>query len=364
MKLRCISISALPKFLASAEFKAMDALPISTRRGWAQHRNPSAQADDIVLILAYLNQRMVGYLGFLPDDIFILDKKIHLAWMSCIWVDASARGKGIARTMLQKGYECWEGKLLATEFTDPAKRLYDKLGWFDDLAIKEGLRCYLRFNLAVLLPTSRPKLKKLKPLLKIGDSILNIFNGLRLNFYTKKQYTQPKQLSQFDEESIAFIQKKNQRASFRRNVKVLEWLLENPWLGNQSQDQSDAGRYHFSVYSALFRFSILKIKKNTQVQAIVLLAERDRALKIPYCWLAENAEAQVVRNICNYMVQQKLNMLTLYQETLIPFLKKEKTPFYLKRTFKRHYLISKKIEKPDHSSPIQIQDGDGDCAFT
>ncbi len=363
MELKCISIKALAGFLASETFQKMPVIPISERRGLAHSIHPRALPEDIALVLAYLNESMVGYLGFLPDDIYNGKKKLHLAWMSCIWVDPNTRGKGVAKALLKKGFEVWEDKVLATEFTAPAKSLYDKLQLFDDLIINHGLRCYLRFNLAELLPASRPQLKLLKPFLKLSDALLNIFNALRLNFY-KKEDLSAEELDHLDSESIDFINRTNKAEFFRRDIKVLHWLLENPWLGNTLKDQEDAKRYHFSVFSDHFRFSILKIKNADEVIAILILAERDRALKTPYCWMLENTESIIVKTIWKYMLRKKLNMLTLYQQTLIPFLKKEKTPFYLKRSFRRHYLISKKIDKQYLPDSILIQDGDGDCAFT
>lgn len=366
MRLEAIRIKDLSAFLKSEVFQEMPVLPISSRRGFAHAANPRALAEDVALLLAYLDDRMVGYLGFLPDTIHNGRQQQHLAWMSCIWVDPATRGKGVAKTLLKKGFELWDDQLLATEFTAPAKRLYDKMNLFNDLVSKQGIRCYLQFNLAQLLPASRPKLRPLQPLFQLGDFVLNAFNQLRLFFYAKKsaKEVEVSHLEKLDFESLAFIHKKNEQAFFQRGEIDLQWLLENPWLGQQPQDQTEAERYDFSVYATTFNFQLLKIKKSSQLVAVLILAQRNDTLKIPYCWLSEGFESLVVETISQYMLQQKLSILTTYQEHLIPFLKKMKTPFYLTRPFQRHYLISKKINQKYIPEQILIQDGDGDCAFT
>jgi len=365
MTFTCIKIKDLATFVESATFQQLLVLPISKRRGLAHATNPRAHAEDVALLLAYLEDRLVGYLGFLPDDIHQGAKSLHLAWMSCIWVDPNTRGKGVAKQMLRKGFELWDHKLLATEFTAPAKKLYDKLGLFDDLIVNQGIRCYLRFNLATLLPTSRPKLKSAKPLLRLADFILNGVNGIRLGLYSKKSANgfHVEVVQQIDSEARDFILSNNHLEFLKRNETDLEWLLNNPWLGNQKQDQIDAKSYDFSVYAKHFEFNIIKIKTATHLKAVLILAERDDALKVPYCWLEAGIEPIAIQVIWQYMLKHKLSILTLYQQALIPFLKTTKHPFYLQRPFSRHYLISKNMA-PHIPKKVLIQDGDGDCAFT
>ena len=366
MRLESIKVKDLQTFLESEDFKKMRYIPISRRRGFAQAINPRALPEDVALLLAYLDEKMVGYLGFLPDDIYNDQQTTHLAWMSCIWVDPNTRGKGVAKSLLKKGMEVWDNKLLATEFTAPAKKLYDKLGLFDDLHINHGLRCYLRFNLATLLPTSRPKLKILKPLLKISDFILNGLNDFRLFFSSKKLPIdfQVESFKKLDAECDRFIELKNSSEFFKRDKKDLQWILDNPWVGGEENDKQDSERYHFSIYTSDFQFTVLKIKENDKVKALLILSEREGAIKIPYCWLEKGCEQIVVKVIWRHMLKRRVNTLTIYQQELISYFKSTRTPFYLKRPFSRHYLISKNIDKKDLPNQMVIQDGDGDGAFT
>jgi GNAT superfamily N-acetyltransferase len=96
--------------------------------------NPRAEPDDTLLILAWLEGELVGYLGVLPDLYFVADKPPEkCGWLSCLWVSDQHRGKSIAKLLVTKGVQAIGGRVLLTEFTPQAKQLYDKLGFFTDL---------------------------------------------------------------------------------------------------------------------------------------------------------------------------------------------------------------------------------------
>ena len=123
-----ITISELESFVQSPAFQQAANIPISTRRAISQANNPRAQPDDVALVLIYEKDILLGYLGLVPDYLYVNGQPERICWMSCIWVNPEARGKGIAKQLLHSAHERWEGRLLATEFTAPAKQLYDKLG--------------------------------------------------------------------------------------------------------------------------------------------------------------------------------------------------------------------------------------------
>ena len=175
MKVELIRHQELPVFIESPIFRSNAPLPISRRRAMSHFHNPRAEAQDTVLVLISENDTMLGYLGLLPDLLFINNREERIAWMSCIWVSPAARGKGIAKRLLGAAYEAWDGRLLATEFTGPAKQLYDKTGYFNALTSLHGQRFYLRSNLAFLLPPKHAIFQKGRFLLKALDAFINFF---------------------------------------------------------------------------------------------------------------------------------------------------------------------------------------------
>ncbi|MEL6863778.1 MAG: GNAT family N-acetyltransferase [Bacteroidota bacterium] len=365
IKVDHIRIEGLVAYTASTAFQQSEVIPISQRRAKAQAANPRAEASDVALILVYLEGRLVGYLGLIPDWLFTQKGAERVAWMSCIWVSPLARGKGVAKRMLRDAFEVWDNRLLATEFTTAARSLYDKMGLFDDLVTLPGWRVYLRLNSAFLLPKKNPRYRYIRPLLQIADGLFNLFHDLRIA--THRYPNLPlvaEEIKTIDSSTYTFIQNLQQGELLQRKREDLNWLLQHPWMANDQEAQADASRYYFSVYAQRFEFRAYRLTKTDQLVAFALLAIRDDALKVPYLYCLPNVEKEVGDFIGQFMRQEKLSILTTYVPVLHRYFQKQKAPFFSCRPFQRAYLISRGMNKLPLLQPIQIHDGDGDCAFT
>ena len=53
----------IPNLLEDKDFWNQSFLAISKHRLYAHYKNPTAVPDDVVLLLAYLNDELVGYMG-------------------------------------------------------------------------------------------------------------------------------------------------------------------------------------------------------------------------------------------------------------------------------------------------------------
>jgi GNAT superfamily N-acetyltransferase len=361
-----ITIKELPDYLKTPAFQKGTVIPISRKRAMSHAKNPRAMPEDVALILIKENDQLLGYIGLLPDIIFLQNQATHFAWMSCIWVNPEARGKGVASQLLREAFSKWNGYLLATEFTASAKRLYDKLNLFDDLAIVHGVRAYLRLNLAVLLPKKNPSLAKIRFLLKIIDAGFNFLNEMRLFFYKKKSSTiQVEQINEIDQESWKWIERFQKKELFRRTQNDLNWILKNPWLSNDLEAKEDASRYHFSIYSKHFAFSPLKIYLKNELVGLIILSIRGDAVKVPYAYFKTKHTATIAKVIEDYMLQNKCSILTIYNKQLVDYFAENRSLFFMIRPFNRHYLIAKALHWGQQKTDATIiQDGDGDCAFT
>ena len=68
--IRLLNKKHLNEYINSDIFADQDNIPISKHRALSHFNNPRLDEDDIILLLAYENDRMIGYLGVLPDKIF------------------------------------------------------------------------------------------------------------------------------------------------------------------------------------------------------------------------------------------------------------------------------------------------------
>jgi len=136
---------------------------------------------------------------------------------------------------VQNAIEAWNTNILVTEFTPPAKRLYDKTKNFRSLDNKTGLRLYVRFDLSKFLPNKIGFFKKLPWVLKSFDLMANSLFDLRFHFYKNKlQDVTLEYINHIDHEVETFIKNKQESQIFRRNATDLNWIIKNPWVLKQT----------------------------------------------------------------------------------------------------------------------------------
>jgi hypothetical protein len=74
--------------------------PISRPRAQAQARNPSADPEDVALLVAFEGERCVGYLGLIPGLAQVGDRTAKVYWLSAWYVDPSARASSAGALLL------------------------------------------------------------------------------------------------------------------------------------------------------------------------------------------------------------------------------------------------------------------------
>lgn len=359
--IQCLNKKDLAAFIVSKEFEEMPNLPISKHRAWSHIQNPRADEDDILLLLAYYEDSLVGYLGVLPDKIWHTYNFEKCGWLSCLWIDPEQRGKQIAYKLVSKAIEIWDKRILVTEFTQPAKRLYDKTQNFNSLTQNEGIRMYVRSNLNALLAPKKNIFRTLQPLFKIFDSGINLIWDLRFIFYPKNlSKYKIDSMNEIDEELSSFIENRQELQLFRRTAAELNWIIQNPWILSQDKNE-ESKRYYFSSVAKQFQFKALKIRnRKNKLIAFVILAQRDCNLKIPYCYGEDTNAIATVLN--HYLVKWRIKTCTVFHKELVSKLRHGKTPALFKKSINRNYIISTHFDQlPTH---FEIQDGDADCSFT
>ena len=221
IEIRALNKAGLRDYLATKEFNAGAFIPISSHRAASHINNPRATEKDIILLLAYAQDVLVGYLGILPDWIFEADGARHeCGWLSCMWIDPSYRGRGISKNLVREALHHWDQKILVTEFTAAAKGLYDKVGAFKDLQTLKGIRLYRRLDLAKFLPPKNAFYQKNKEILTQIDRLGNFFLDIRFRF-DRPSMSNP-QASYFDSlgpKEIEYINRKKKGGFFHAEIK-------------------------------------------------------------------------------------------------------------------------------------------------
>jgi GNAT superfamily N-acetyltransferase len=359
---RSILVKDLIAYTESEEYRNSAVVPISPHRARSHVHNPRARPHDLALFLVYENGDLVGYVGAIPERYFTATQEaLPIAWLSCLWVSPSMRGRGIAQKLLATISEHYHKQVFVTGFTPESKVLYDRLGFFEEQKTPPGLRGYLRPNFADILPPKGGFWPKIKPLLLFLDTVLGFFNGLRLLFYAPKM-PEIQVVDHLDAEIEAFIQQHNSDEYTRRSTAELNWILQFPWL-IPPNTKWDAHRYYFSSVAKRFQYFVFTTRNTTgQLTGLVFLSLRERHLKLIYAQLEEEALTKAARAIAAYALQQGAAMVTVFDERLATAIHKDRrAPFFYTRAVQNRYLISTAF---DLQSNFRFQDGDGDAAFT
>ncbi|KAB1229483.1 GNAT family N-acetyltransferase [Chryseobacterium viscerum] len=355
--LKTFNRKELEDFISSGAFQQYDFLPITKHRALSHIRNPKASDEDTLLILAFFEEKLIGYVGCFPDSFIIDGKEIRYAWLSTLYVNPEYRKKRPAKALLKKVFEEYEGRIAITEFTKEAEALYNIMGVFEYVFPKEGKRYYFRTDAAKMIPEKKPATQSLKPLFQILDIAANGLISIK-NLSTPKPDFNYEIIDRIDQESVDFLL----RFSGRRSAEEINVFIDNPWVLEGKKDE----KYLFSSFADIFKYFWVKIfDQNNKLKACLLLQLRDGYLKIPYLF-SDSELDEVVRFLKYFMIQNKVKGFTSYQTKLNEAIQRSKEFSYIyERNFKREYLFHQQLLEllPTDFNP-DYQDGDGDCMMT
>ncbi len=369
MTVECIAHKDLKSYLISPRYLKSEVLPISRHRGLSHLHNPHALPDDVLLINIYIERKLVAYLGILPDNFFLNKEKIHLGWLSCLWVAPNSRGKGLAKKLLNTAWEKWNHNLILTDFTPQAEALYKRIGYFDLLTSREGIKCYYRLNLTDFLQKKNEQWRYLKMILQLSDTIFNFCFSLKKLMFKEKinQKITFQESSIIDTDILEFIHPFKEDTLSKKNEKDFNWLMEFPWIQNSMEAKEDQKRYYFSSFAKHFQVIYLKIYSENKLCGFLILTIKDDALKIPFVFFNDE-DYSLVKEITSYIINllktKKLSTIHISNPSIRKCLLNKRHTFFLVRKFKKKCLISKTLIERIPNSNFYFQDGEGDAAFT
>ena len=365
MQLAEITVAELPDFMNSSLWHQLEPKPLTPLRAFSQFHNPRARQTDTALIIAYENNSLIALVGLLPNLVNGQVGQIahsNTGW----WVDA-AKGKQLAIPLFLKAFAKCNQRMFMTNCTPHTLSILQKTNWFEFPQTAPGRRGFLKFNLNEVIPTKLPAAIKLKPLLKMMDLTINILmspvqiiNRLR---FTKK-VPQVEYLTSLPPELHSFIEIHSEKEFTRRSGADLEWIMKYPWIEQKNHNQSvTAIEYPFSHLVGSFEQYFVKITASGQTIGLLFISVRDGHLRVPYVYFQEKDALQVLKVIYQQVVLKNVITLTVFCPKLVNLMDSVSHPFIFKKKIKRLMAISKQLTDLYLKYP-EIQDGDGDVAFT
>jgi len=356
--------------LDSNLFWESDNMPITKHRALSFMNNPRADNNDIVLIVAFELNIIVGYIGIVPDIIYLNDREYKIGVLSTWWVNPSCLKSGIGKKLLFCALSCYDGKLYLSGYTKVAESIYKKTNLFHLIENSSGIIINKRFWFNNYY--SRSILKKITPT-RLKIIITNIINR---NLIKKQKYWIYKNkiiinnirfeyVDKFDISAEKFIQQHNKNELFKRNIQVLNWIIDYPWVLETSLNDGFYDKYYFSSEANIFNFfNILIYDLNNKLVGILILKQRDSHLTIPYIYYEDDYFNTITRLLILHIFQLDIMTVSTFNNELINQLKTLNAPLYITKSKKNNKpLISNKFKSFDLSN-YTLQDGDGDLVFT
>ncbi|WP_146743771.1 GNAT family N-acetyltransferase, partial [Aequorivita sp. CIP111184] len=303
MEIKKILKKDIPYLFENKSIWQSDFLPISKHRLWAHYENPNCADNDVVLLIAYLNDEMVGYMGVFMDKITLDNIEEKIGWLSTWWMHPKTKGKGIGRELLTKMYNLNSGKIGISQFTESAKRVYDRSNYFTTLKKSKGIKAVLRSNLSETIPLIFPSTKPYEDIFNFFDGVMNLFINVKLGISkiiikNKLRKVTLEYLIKPDTESFALISNQNinnlshKEISFFQWLKNFYWVQEAPLLSFTNKD-----RYAFSMYDKRFNIYYIKVCLKETCIGFLVLQIRKNTCKVLFAYYPSNINLDTLCNI-------------------------------------------------------------------
>lgn len=340
---------------------------ITLSRANSQVANPRARESDVVLVVALKDEELLGYIGVLPDYIYVKGKSERFGWLSTFWVDPSQRGRGIGKSLVSRAFESWEGSIGGVDYTVSAKRVYDSVDYFIPLHHWDGTALTLRLR-GELSRARFIRYLMIGPIEKAAEFTINKIMDIRLKIWKKakdrKREVRIEYIDTIDDETGDFIEKQRKDPMFHRGKKELNWIIEQPWVVSAPSSDATDAKYDFSSSAQSFGTANMRISDTSgKTLAFVMLTDRDGVVKVPYYYCVSSEIEVVCHSIGRYLVARGCSKILLYNPELAEAFDRSGIPRLRKSVAAKDAFISKKYGELSFDK-VQIQDGEGDCAFT
>lgn len=333
MQIKPYTIADLRTVLSSNDFWRTETLPITKQRALAHIHNPRAQSEDIVLFVAYQDNDVIGYLGILPDRIFIADKAYKLGWLTGWWVNPRRALTGVGTALLFKALNAYNQQVGVSGNSKDAGKVLQASQKFIAINPLRGLD--ITFD-------SNPGLQGRKG--RIAD----------LDF----EY-----IASIDKETGALIKRHNIRDLTRKNKADLDWVMTYPWLLSAPWKDNLSKKYYFS--SIAKRFSYLGVKVFQRDKGLIgyfVIKARDDKMALLYAYFDSEDGDAVSAAVVHHAQAMDATVLSLYEQRLLASLPGLDYSFSSSKSVSRGFLLTKPFADKAWAD-CRLQGGDGDLAF-
>ncbi len=367
MEIKTFTVADLKAALLSENFWLASTLPITKHRALSYSHNPRADKDDLVLLVAYLDNRVIGYLGILPDKIFIDSAVYKFGWLTSWWVDPGYKTTGVGAVLLFKALSAYHQRLGVSGGSKEARKVIHASQKFIALKTLQGLDIRFRLNMAGAIQRKLPAMKIFRVLFKTIDIITDEIVNLRSFFWKRRNNIFRRltfeYLSSIDEDTGQFIQRHHNRDLTRKGKADLNWMMIYPWILSAPLKDSTSRRYYFS--SLADRFSYLGVKvfeKHIGMIGFFMLKVRDDRMSAVYSYFERRQASSIAAAMVYHALAMNVSRLSLYDDQLVAGFSDLRCPYWSTKKVSRSFYLSKAFADIPLAA-YRLHGGDGDLVF-
>ncbi len=367
MEIKTFTVADLRTALLSEDFWLTKTLPITKHRALSYSRNPRADKDDPVLLVAYQDNQVIGYLGILPDKIFVNSAVYKFGWLTSWWVNPSCAMTGVGAVLLFKALNAYHQHLGVSGGSKEARKSLHASQKFIALKPLKGLEIRFRFNVTGAVCRKLPTLKMLRVLFKLFDVMLDEIVNFRYFFWKRRDNICRRltfeYISTIDEETDQFIHRHHQHDLTRKGKIDLNWIMMYPWILSAPLKDSAGKRYYFSSRAERFFYLGVKVfEQNNEMAGFFMLKVRDDRMSVVYSYFESQHALAIAAAVVYHALAMDVSALSLYDESLAKSFSKLRCPHGSAKAVSRGFSLSKAFADIPLAG-YRIHGGDGDLAF-
>lgn len=356
----------IPEMIDSVDLWNKEFLATTKHRLNVHYHNPAMEDDDVVLIVAWFKEEIIGYIGGFCDNLLTGNGYEKITWLHSWWMNPEYRYTKAGRLLFEKMYEVCNGKIGISQFTPSAARIYYKSGKFNVLTKMEGAKFIVSLNSLILFPELNKSFRAiLMPFLKVGQFGVNFIAFLlrKASSMLLKRH-KVECLSVLDKETVDFINEKQPTQICKRQKDFFDFLFRYNVILRAYGDTEFDNRYYFSSNSSQFNYFYLKTKNQEgMVDLFLVLQVRGKVLKVLFAYYNDEALSKAADLIHFYINKLKIDTLYLYDDKLIKSLRRSRLSYLIERKKEKEVLVSKSFTVHSKWSDLTFNYGDGDCCF-
>ena len=362
MKIREITVGALPDFIQSLEYKNLHPKPITPARAISQFKNPHAVKDDVALVFVAGNDDMLlAFAGLLPHKITGSGKRIfsNSGW----WVHPQY-GRKFGLPVFLHALRICRQRMFVADATAHTQSILEKTGLFTCCPPVKGSRFFLRFYSGEWLRKNK-KSRFFSYLFSVLDKILNALISLRVSSQLKKNVAEKYSINSrsiIDDGLAEFIKKHPGDSCLMQDTAKLNWIVQNPWVTWTKEGPPLSYPFTYRVES--FRQEFLEVKMGSETVALLLLSIRDKHASIPFIYYKKGVLNDVACILWNHLARIKSNSLVVFHQELRMALEKSGKIWLFRKNITRFAGYSKELNPIFAEKKFSFQDGEGDVVFT